>query len=136
MLGETYLINFKKDELASIVDKHHNASQKALISDSIKYTRSRDLMLFSEQFYRITEQIINNNIKELDEELILMTIKDYYRIQSAQRFRMNLYFKDVIGYELDYEDVETESFIRGTIIKHERLCNTFSMDTFFSACQK
>ncbi|MGE6117257.1 hypothetical protein ACLHZU_14300, partial [Aeromonas salmonicida] len=135
MLGETYLINFKHDELTDIVNQHIDTPIKYFISDSIKYTRSKDLMLFSEQFQRLIRHIILNGAKHIDEESILITMKDYYRIQSAQRFRMNLYFKDVIGHELDYENVKSNAFIRGTCIKHERMCNTFSMDIFFSACE-
>lgn len=135
MLGETYLVNFTQTELTDIVNQHIDTPLKYLISDSIKYTSSKDLMLFSEQFQRLIRHIISNGIESINEESILITMKDYYRIQSAQRLRMNLYFKDVIGHELDYENMKSNEFIRGTCIKHERMCNTYSMDIFFSACE-
>ncbi|MCJ8351947.1 hypothetical protein [Moritella sp.] len=130
-LGETYLMNFKSDMLVKFFNDNNDESLKNYISDSIKFTRSKDLMLFSEQFKRITQHIISNNIKGLEDSVILSIFKDYHRIQSAQRCRNNLYYNDVSNYEIDYGDPENIEFIRAICLKHERLCNQFSIDLFF-----
>jgi hypothetical protein len=135
-LGETYLSLFDLDWLERLFNDKHSFNLKSLISDSIKYTRSKDLSLFSEQFDRIVEHVISNKVKGLDELDILSIFKDYYRIQSAQRLRVNLYYKDVSSLELNYGDPENVEFIRGTCLKHERECNEFSINLFFESCEK
>ncbi len=135
-LGETYLTMFNQDALESVFEEHHNFNLKSFIADSLKFTSSRDLMLFSEQFERMVEHMIGENKCSLDESTLLGILKDYYRIQSAQRLRYNLYYKDVIDKDLDYGNPKSKEFIRGTCLKHERLCNQHSIMSFFDSCEK
>ncbi|WP_407552944.1 hypothetical protein [Vibrio parahaemolyticus] len=135
-LGETYLAMFNLEMLESFFDEHHSFNLKCFVSDSIKYTRSRDLMLFSEQFDKIVDHVIKHNITDLDETTLLCIFKDYYRIQSAQRLRSNLYYKDVSNLEIDYGNPKSIEFIRATCLKHERACNQFSINMFFDSCER
>lgn len=135
-LGETYLSNFDQDWLTSVFEEHHNFNAKCFISDSLRFTTSRDLMLFSEQFESMTNHMIREKNCSLDEPMLLCLLKDYYRIQSAQRLRYTLYYKDVIAMELDYGNPKNQEFIRGTCLKHERLCNQYSMESFFDSFER
>ncbi|HIF9136536.1 TPA: hypothetical protein ACX6QO_001016 [Photobacterium damselae] len=135
-LGETYLAMFNLEWLESFFDEHHSFNLKCFVSDSIKYTRSRDLMLFSEQFEKIVNHVIKYDVTDFDENTLLVIFKDYYRIQLAQRLRCNLYYKDVNDFEIDLDNLQTTEFIRNTSLKHERCCNQFSINLFFDSCEK
>ncbi|MGR5412845.1 hypothetical protein ACPV5T_04665 [Vibrio astriarenae] len=135
-LGETYLTMFNLEKLDEFFEEHHNFNIKCLIADSIKFTRSRDLMLFSEQFSRIVNHLIKYNINGIEESTLLCIFKDYYRIQSAQRLRSNLYYKDVADYEVDFDNLKTNEYIRAISLKHERACNQYSINSFFDSCER
>jgi hypothetical protein len=132
-LGENYFINFdieKRNHFINKMIEDQGTGFKRMIIDCLKLTSFDDLVFFAEKFSLLTKRIIDKKISGIDKESLAIIVKDYFRIQVAQRQKILLRNPDFVLDAIDYFDFESDEYIINTIIKHERRVNVFTLEQF------
>ncbi|MCK5831577.1 MAG: hypothetical protein KAH20_14880 [Methylococcales bacterium] len=138
-LGENYLLHFNNKERTIFVSKHIESggkNHKILISDVIRYFVVSDFDTFSEDFSKLIEHLIANNTIDDVKYSVQIIMRDYCRIQFAQRLRSNLLYKDYLNFEEDIGSTVSNEYIQHTILKHERMLNTWRVKHFLDSVEK
>ncbi len=137
-MGETYLLNFNSAEMDVFIDElvlSGGENYKSMIEDAIRYFTLTDFTSFSTCISGLINHLASNDDLENIEESSKKVIRDYCRIQSAQRFRLNLLYKDYHDVQIEFEVPPTKEFIYFTILKHERYMNTHRVNEFLDSMQ-
>lgn len=129
-LGESYSFALNEKERLFFVEKYIGSeSMSKYISLNLKYISEEDLNPFFVHFYNLIENY-KLNVKSIDSKPFSSILRDYCKIQFAQRFRTNLNYKE-------YMDVEPlpipefrDSYLFAIILKHERISNHMRVEEF------
>lgn len=130
-LGENYLLlkQDMQDELIKNIMESQGYGFNDMIEDFMNMYTFLDIDFFPEKFNNLCKLIIDENIDGLNSSSIETISKDYFRIQTAQRFKTVLrepYYR----YKSDDFNFGTSEFIEGLATKHERLTNVFLLKQF------
>jgi len=133
-LSENYFISFNEKQRNDFVDKiikDLGNNFEKMVEDSIKLTFSKDFTFFQEKFNQLSEKIITRQITGIHHDSLSIIVKDYFRIQTAQRMKTFLRKPDLKLDAMDYFDYASEEYKLHTIIKHERRINVMTLEEFF-----
>lgn len=139
-LGENYLLHFDDKErniFASDIINSAGKNQKKLINDIVGYYHSSVFTSFPQCFSALIKHLILNSATNDIKNSIHLIMRDYCRIQFAQRLRINLLYKDYLNMELeDFEpmfsdgSIFSDEYVDFTILRHERILNSFRIEQF------
>ena len=138
-LNENYFINYDQKDRTEIVSRiiiSQGKNFKDLIQDCVALTSCQDFSFFGERFCAIFERITTNKIEGIDKESICLIIRDYFRVQTAQRMKIILRNKDFDLFNINYHSQQSEIFRSDIIIKHERKVNVFMLEMFLGQSLK
>ena len=137
-LGETYSLHFNDQQRRFFVEElilSGGDNYKELIEDTVRYVTLSDFNSFPDYFDELIKYLLlNNDVSEVEGYLKII-IRDYCRIQSAQRFRLNLLYKDYLDYQVDIDNLLTKESIYYTVLKHERIMNSLRVDVFLDSIE-
>lgn len=138
-LSENYFMNFNKKTRDDFVDnilKKLGINFEKMVEHSINLTSIKDFMFFKEKFNQLTEIIITKQIIGINNDSLSIIIKDFFRIQTAQRMKIFLRKPDFELNAMDYFDYDSEEYKLHTLIKHERRINVLSLENFLDDALK
>lgn len=135
-IGETYAIHAKfDDEFRNriILEKYSGSDfpLRKMMGDSLKFMTSDDLDYFSIKFINFIKNAIFDfsNIKDS----IMFLIRDYCRLQFAQRMRLNFLYKEFWCFDPGdiYLPID-RNLLYTQILKHERIINTSLLENLLN----
>ncbi len=138
-LSENYFMNFDEKTRDNFVDniiKELGVNFEKMVDHSTNLTSIKDFIFFQEKFNQLTEIIITKQIVGINNDSLSIIIKDFFRIQTAQRMKVFLRKSDFELNAMDYFDYDSEEYKLHTLIKHERRVNVFSLEWFLDDALK
>lgn len=132
-LSENYFMNFdeiKRDAFINKIIKDLGINFEKIVEHSINVTSTNDFVFFQEKFNELIEKIITENITGIENDSLSIIIKDFFRIQTAQRMKITLRKYDWKLDAMEYFDYDSEEYKLHTLIKHERRINVYSLEAF------
>lgn len=123
MLSENYFFGVNKNKREKLIRKIHTNQGKQfeqLVNDTIKLSVSKDFIFFAEHFSNLINKVIERKILDINPISISRIVKDFFRLQRAQRIKIIIKNH---GYNSNYiEDYDeySDEYISNSIIKHER----------------
>jgi len=136
-LGETYSFHFNDEfrtKLSNTIIERKGDNYSLLIQDNLRFIRLSDFSHFFEHFSPLLKYLIINSKMNGIEEPMQRIIYDYCRIQSAQRFRFNLAYKDY--WDIPYNQDPLTFPLQFTILKHERIISSLRVEQLVDCFQK
>ena len=130
-LGENYLLlkqDMQKVLINNIIESPGDGFNE-MIKDFINMYTFLDIDFFPEKFNNLCKLIIEKNISGINSSSIETISKDYFRIQTAQRFKTVLR-EPYYGYKGDDVNFGKSEYVEGLATKHERLTNVFLLKQF------
>lgn len=135
LVGETYTLNFEENKLNSLLEdilSQQSENFNLLINDCLSHSTPTDFISLS----AFIDNILGSAAKYTNgdrEQLITcvgLILRDYCRLQFAQRQRINARYAEYHPYvgEL-YLPIDHE-LLFGIILKHERITNQFKIERF------
>lgn len=132
-LSENYYLCFNESFRDKQIDKiiyDFGENFTKFVEDVMRTTETKDFYFFSDKFDLLTKKIILSNIQDIDIKSFSLIIKDYFRIQTAQRMKIFLRKQDFELNAMEYFDYNSQDFKLHTLIKHERRINVFCLEDF------
>ena len=134
-LSENYFMNFEDKIRTEFVDKiirDLGINFEKMIEDSINLTATNDFTFFQEKFNQLVEKIITEEINGILSNSISIIIKDFFRIQTAQRMKITMRKPDLKLDAMEYFDYDSQEYKLHTLIKHERRVNVLLLEEFLN----
>lgn len=131
-LSENYFINFDEKMRDRLIEEnlsYQGCNFELLLSDCMKSASVNDFYFFSIPFKKIITRLISNKIK-LPIEILKQLLTDYFRIQTAQRFKIYLKHPYLKLHPINHFEVETTEYKTHTIINHERRMTVMNLEYF------
>ncbi|MDG9672102.1 hypothetical protein ONV78_30495 [Hahella sp. CR1] len=138
-VGESYTLNFSDEYLDDYLSRQlaqMENNYKSLISHSLMHCDKDEFLSLSDHIGKLLA-----NLKSPYKDNSLLTaieliMRDYARIQFAQRLRINARYKEYHDFtNVVYCPVD-KNLLYGTILKHERILNRLRLETFFDDVKK
>lgn len=134
-LGESYSFIFNEEGRRGFVAEYlQDSDMVSMIKLHLSYISEKDFYLFGQEMWYLSETYIKL-VEVLDEKPFISIIRDYCKIQFAQRLRTNLNYKEFSDIEaLPFPDAG-EEYLYALILKHERISNHDRVDIFLDSMQ-
>lgn len=135
-LGESYSYALDEKMRNKILDDYMSEDHLSkVIKLNLRYISEKDFLWFGFEFGTLIDEFISSN-SEMDFKVLSSIVRDYCKIQFAQRFRTNLNYKEYSEIDpLPYNDVGDE-YIYALTLKHERISNHLRVEEFLKQIQK
>lgn len=134
-LGETYTLNFKDDELNSIIDDlitDQSENYDILVKDNLTQLTPESFSSLSTSIGTILDsasKYTNGDTEHLI-TCVGLILRDYCKIQFAHRQRVNARYFKYHNFTKEFYLPIDHDLLFGTILKHERLINFFKLGEF------
>lgn len=134
MLGENYLIGLQEEKQKELVHEIINSQGPQfhkMVEDCFKLTSSNDLTFLSEKLSLLVQKTIDYNLtSNINANDLNIFIKDYFRVQTANRMKILHRYPDFELDALDVYEFGSEKCKLNTIIKHERRTIVVILENF------
>ena len=138
LVGETYTLNFSDSNLNNILDenvRYLSDNIKRQVVDSLNYLDATCFVSLSEKIGIILKAACkyeNKNVESLSTSVGLI-LRDYSRIQFAQRQRVNARYINYYDHAGDMYLPLDHNLLFGLVLKHERWINSLKSEIFVQA---
>lgn len=134
-LGETYTLNFKSDELNSLLEDlitHQSENYDILVEDNLTQLAPEDFSSLSASIGTILDSASKNTNGDKEQLItcVRSILRDYCKIQFAHRQRINARYIEYHNYTKEFYLPIDHELLFGTILKHERFTNLFKLEEF------
>lgn len=135
-LGESYSFRLNEPMREELLNRNLSVSHlKEMCELHMAYFSEKDFYSFGAKFNLLISKYIEYS-EELCADVFKLIIRDYCKIQFAQRLRINLNYKEYSGVEaLPFADSGVE-YLYALILKHERLSNYSRVEVFLRNMRK
>lgn len=135
LLGETYTLNFRNDELNLILEDlvtHQSENYNILVEDSLTQLTPNNFLSLSESIDTILDSASKYANRDTEQLItcVGLILRDYCKIQFAHRQRINARYFEYHNYTKEFYLPIDHNLLFGTILKHERFINFFKLEEF------
>ncbi|MCH1783124.1 hypothetical protein [Psychrobacter glaciei] len=128
LLGETYTLSFKDDELNSFIDDlitNQSENYDILVKDNLTQLTPNSFLSLSTSIGTILDSAskYNNGNTEQLITCVGLILRDYCKIQFAHRQRINVRYFKYHNFTKDFYLPIDYDLLFGIVLKHERLIN-------------
>lgn len=129
-LGESYSFALNEKQRLLFVEQYIGSEDMLhYISINLECMSEKDLDPFFVHFYSLMENY-KKHVENIDNKPFSSILRDYCKMQFAQRLRTNLNYKEYVDIEPFPMPVFTESYLFALILKHERISNHMRIEEF------
>lgn len=131
-MNENYLSLFSVEDRAKFIIATHQRLGEGyvrIMDVVVRLTSSDDFKFFSEIYAGMIDRALVSEQAEISESVLDQILRDYFRVQTANRMKIMLENPDFSLDGIMDMDFESEEFRESMIIKHERRTNVHRLET-------